>query len=384
MSDCSSRIGCILSVLAALACASCGDLGKDAAMPEVWRFAIEEAEGSVQHEYALEFKRRIEKASGGRIDVVIYPYGALGTSAQTTEQLNMGVLEFAMASPGTLGKYIPELQVFLLPFVFSENDRVNKQILSDPKLVGFCDSLYAKRGLKLLSLFPEGEMVWTTNREIRSPEDFRGVKMRVMTSPILLAAYEAFGASATPMPYSEVYSALQLNMIDGQVNPVFAIERQKFYEVTDWMIFPKHAHFITTAAANRRFFDRLSPERKQMVLQTMADLEDYIFEVQVRFQTDRLKTILREKQRKRAVLNLCGDFRRFRGTLSAEQQADLLDDNPYVNITPPLTDEERDTFRKRSLAVREVFLEIGGPRGREMLDRILNAVARAEQGQGGT
>ena len=82
-------------------------------------------------------------------------------------------------------------------------------LLSDPELLNYLDQLYEPKGLKLLSLYSEGEMVWTVNEEIRTPEDFGGVKMRVMTSPILLAAYGAYGASPTPMPYSEVYSALR-------------------------------------------------------------------------------------------------------------------------------------------------------------------------------
>ncbi len=207
----------------------------------VWRFAIEEAEGSVQYEYAREFKHRVEALTDGQVEVVVYPYGTLGTSTQITELLNMGVVEFAMASPGSLGKFIPELQVFLLHFVLSADDRENQRILSNPELIAYFDELYAPKGLKLLSVFSEGAMVWTMKQEIRRPEDFRGVKMRVMTSPILLAAYSTYGASPTPMPYSEVYSSLQLNMIDGQVNPVFAIERQKFHEVTSWLIFPGHA-----------------------------------------------------------------------------------------------------------------------------------------------
>lgn len=337
------------------------------ARPEIWRFAIEESEGSVQHAYAKHFEQLVEQRTGGAVDVLVYPYGTLGTSTQITEQLNLGVLELAMASPGSLGKFIPEVQVLLLHFILPEHPQEAQRYLTDPELLAFFDALYAPKGLRLLSIYSEGEMVWTTHKEIRRPEDFEGVKFRVMTSPILLAAYNAYGASATPMPYSEVYSGLQLHMIDGQVNPVFAIERQHFYEVTSWMTFPRHAPFVTTCAANREFMDSLPSERQMMVQSVIAACDEYIFDVQQRLQTERLKVIIQEKQRKQATLNICGDLSQFLDTLTPAERATLIDDNSYLHLTPPLTEEERARFREASERVAEVFLDIGGPKGGEVL-----------------
>lgn len=342
-----------------------------AATAQVWRFAIEEAEGSVQHEYALRFKELIEQRTRGSVEVVIYPYGTLGTSTHMTEQLNMGVIDLAMASPGSLGKFIPELQVFLLHFVLPHDERTTQRLLSDPELVAYFDELYAPKGLKLLSIFSEGEMAWTMKKEVRSPRDFRGLKMRVMTSPILLAAYSAYGASPTPMPYSEVYSGLQLNMIDGQVNPIFAIERQKFHEVTSWLIFPGHTSFITTCAANRDFFNGLPPVQRELVANVIDELDDYIFDVQTRFQTERLKTILQDKQRQQSELYLCGDLTRFLDSLTPEERSELIDNNESLHLVPELSAEERDAFKQASKKVREVFLRIGGPRSAEVLQRLL-------------
>lgn len=339
--------------------------------PAVWRFAIEEAEGSVQHAYATRFAELIEQRSGGQVDVVIYPYGALGTSTHITEQLNMGVLEFAMASPGSLGKFIPELQVFLLHFLLPPDRFEQQALLSDPDLIATLDQLYAPKGLQLLSIYSEGEMVWTMKKQVRSPEDFRGVKMRVMTSPLLLAAYGAYGASPTPLPYSEVYSALQLNMIDGQVNPVFAIERQKFHEVTDWMIFPGHTSFVTTCAANREFIEGLPTAQRELVEQVITELDDYILEVQTDYQTERLKRILEDKQRKRADLHIVGELGDFISSLQPQERQQLIDDNPYLHLHAGLNAAERAAFQNASRQVQEEYLRIGGPRSREILEQIL-------------
>ncbi|WP_339727461.1 TRAP transporter substrate-binding protein DctP [uncultured Gimesia sp.] len=312
-----------------------------------WRFAIEETIGSVQHKYALKFKELIEARSEGQIEVTIYPYGTMGTSDQITELVDMGVIQFAMASPGHLGKLIPEVQVFLLHFLFSDDDEINNQVLNeDPQLRETFNELYARKNLKLLSIFSEGWQVWTTKKSIQTPDDFRGVKMRVMTSPLLLAAYQAYGASPTPLPYSEVYSALQLNMIDGQENPVFAIQEMSFYEVTNWMIFARHAPFISTSVTNREFFDSLPPDRQTLITEVVGELNGYILEVQKQFNRDRLDLIRKNK--------------------------------PKLKIITELTPEQRELFRQASQPVREQFIEMTGEDGQRLLEMIKTKIRALE------
>ena len=316
----------------------------------IWRFAIEETQGSVQDAYAQRFKELIEERSDGEIAVKVYPYGTLGTSDQMTEQLHNGTIEFVMSSPGHLGKLIPEVQVFLLHFIFSDDPKVNNRVLRDPELIDTFDELYEDKGLKLLTFYSEGWMVWTADRPIREPEDFRGVKFRTMTSPLLLEAYEAYQASPTPLPYSEVYSGLQLSMIDGQVNPVFAIEEMSFYEVSETMIFPNHALFITSAVTGEDFYDTLSPERRELVQGVVGDLQDEIFQIQRQFNLERLDTI---KER-----------------------------NPDLAILR-LTEQEREKFRQASLPVRDTFVDMVGPEGENVLELILETVREEERAEAG-
>lgn len=379
--------GSTTRLLLVLACASLVVLSTSCDAPRkpgdsattTWRFAIEESVGSVQYEYALGFKRRIEERTQGRVRVEIYPYGTLGTSTQITEQLNMGVVQFAMASPGSLGKFIPELQVFLLHFILSGDDRVNQRVLSHPELLAFFNELYQRRGLTLLAFYGEGEMVWTTKSEVRTPADLRGVKFRVMTSPILLSAYGAYGASPTPLPYSEVYSGLQLNMIDAQVNPIFAIERQKFHEVTDWLIFPGHSHFVTSAAANRPFLEKLSAEDRGLVDEVIRELDEEIFEVQRRFQYERLQVILEQSRDKGHPLHLCGDMRGFVESLGDEDRIALIERNEFLHLDPVWSESERNEFVELSRDVESVYLSIGGEQAKDALD-LLRRLVREETG----
>lgn len=330
------------------ALASCNSSGRPAPAGTTveWKFAIEEVQGSVQDAYAQEFKRRIEERLRGRVGVTIYPYGTLGTSEQITELVHLGAVQFAMASPGHLGRLIPEIQLFLLHFVFSDDNEVNKAVLGSDEVFarGFA-RLYEEKGLRLLSLYPEGWQVWTTRKPIRTPADFAGLKMRVMTSPLLIEAYRAYGANPTPLPYGEVYGALQLGMIDAQVNPVFAIEEMNFYEVTDYLIFPKHAQFVTSVVTNPRFLDALPPAERRAVAETVAELNDYIFEVQAEYNAARLAKMRSRK--------------------------------PDLGVIR-LTAEEREAFRVASLPVRKEYVELVGPSGREILDMFLASVRRAE------
>ncbi len=331
---------------AMLACAA-GVLLAACAPPqraEIWRFAIEETRGSVQDAYAQRFAALVRERSGGEVRVIVYPYGALGTSDHITEQLHNGRLQLATSSPGHLGKLIPEVQAFLLHFVLSEDEAVNARALRDPELRALLDELYAEKGLAFLTAFGEGAQVWTTQRPVRRPEDFEGMRFRVMTSPLLIASYEAYGASPTPLPYAEVYSALQLHMIDGQVNPVFAIEEMSFYEVTDHLVFPRHSEFVTTVAANPAFLRALSPERRRMLEGVLDELQTEIFRVQARYNAERLERILERR--------------------------------PSIRVIR-LSDAERSAFRERAAPVREEYVAMAGPRGERLLEVLEEAVARA-------
>lgn len=331
------RLGCILALTLLAGCAEPG---------KTWRFAIEEVPGSVQWAFAKRFEARIE-AELTDVDVRVYPYGALGTSDQTTEQLYNGTLQLATASPGHIGKLIPEVQAFLLHFLLSDDDDVNQRVLASDEVRALFGPMYAEKGMRLLSVLPEGWMVWTTQEKVATPADFEGVKIRVMTSPLLLEQYAAYGASPTPMPYAEVYSGLQLHMIDAQVNPVFAIEEMSFFEVTEWMIFPRAAPFVTTLIANMAFYEALPPERRKILDRVVRDLHAEIDQHQRKLERDRLAQIRERKPDMRLL------------TLDAEQ---------------------RRAFAAAGEPARDRFIELAGPHGQQVLKALERMVKSSTTG----
>ena len=314
----------------------CGSPEADGGVVE-WRFALEEIEGSVQHAAAERFREHVERESQGQVRVTLYPYGALGTSAQITEQLQAGALQLAFASPGHLGSVVPEVQVFSLHFVLPEDEATLQTKLREDRLLEPLQEAYRERGLALLAVVSEGWMVWSGNRALRSPADFAGFKMRTMASPLLVETYRAYGANPTPLPYAEVYGALQLGMVDGQVNPIFAIEEMRFHEVQSVLTAARHLPFVTTLAAQPAFLDGLTPRRRATLEGAVAALYEQAFAVQRRLNRERLEEILAEG-----------------GT-------------QWV----PLGEAERARFEQASLPLRERYLDLAGPRGQRVLDALV-------------
>ncbi len=327
-----------LSTLRTTATAALLGLAPIGVLAEDWKFAIEEIPGSIMDAYAQEFKSRIETATNGDVTVTVYPMGALGTPTETVEQAADGIIQFTNVSIGNLGTVVPESQVFLLPYLLPSDPAAISNILSSSETIyGPMNDDFRQRGLEVLTMYSEGPQVWTTNREIRTPEDFDNFKMRVMVSPILLETYKNMGASPTPLPFGEVFGALQLGAVDGQVNPIPTIEEMKFYEITSHLIWAGEQELVTTVVAGSDWFETLSPDRQQLVRDTMADMTGFIDGVVADFNQQRLDIIKEAK--------------------------------PDIGLVV-LTEEERDVFRARSTDTSAAYVDTVGSRGQELLDAL--------------
>ncbi|MBN3561774.1 TRAP transporter substrate-binding protein DctP [Aliamphritea spongicola] len=309
---------------------------------EEWKFAIEEIPGSIMDAYAQEFKRKIETKTNGDITVNVYPLGSLGTPTEMVEQTADSVVHFANVSVGNLGTIVPESQVFLLPYTLPSEPAAISEMLTTSKVIyNDLGEDFASKGLKLHTMYSEGPQVWTTNKEVRKPADLDNFKMRVMVSPILLKAYEDLGANPTPLPFGEVYGALQLKIVDGQINPVPTIEEMKFYEVTDYMIWAGEQELVTTIVSGTDWYETLTPEKQQLITETMTEMRGFIDDVVTRFNQEKLEKI---KAAKPGI--------------------------QFVKLSP----EEQAVFRERSSNTHAAFTDIAGERGQKLLQDLLAEV----------
>ncbi|ART80741.1 TRAP transporter substrate-binding protein [Oceanisphaera avium] len=298
-----------------------------------WRYAHEEYAGDVQDVYAYKFKEYIEDNSDHTLKV--YRFGELGESDDIMEQTQAGILNFVNQSPGFTGALIPEAQIFFIPYLMPTDMKSVVKFFRESKAINQdFPKLYAEKGLELLTMYPEGEMVVTLDEVATTPKELHNKKIRVMTNPLLSETYTAFGATPTPLPWGEVYGALQTNMIQGHENPIFWIESGKLYEVSPNLIFTGHGWFTTAMMANKDFYDDLSDEDQALV----NDAADFAFE-------EILKHI---------------------DGLADRSLEKITSSSDKVTVTR-LNEEQIVTFKKRAPQVEEKFIDMTGDSGKALL-----------------
>ncbi|GAA3909520.1 DctP family TRAP transporter solute-binding subunit [Halomonas cibimaris] len=326
---------------------ACGLLSAAAAAnAETWRFGLEEIEGSVQHGYAVEFKKLIEEKSGGDITVNLLPYGTWGSSYTALyDAVQSGAIQLGFGS-GALGGTVPESQLLSLNFVMPADQMKTAEVLNSDAFLksDAWQASFRQRGLVPLAELAEGYQVWTTNKAINKPEDMESLQIRVMDNSLLREGYKAYGAAPISIAYGELYSALQQGQAEGNIQPVFAHEEMGFYEVQDYMIFAKQAQFVATLMANENWYEDLSDDQQSMLDAVTDELVEKGYRIQEQFNSERLQTIK---------------------------------DKSDIEIIE-LTEEQRDEFRKLAKPVRQSFVDDVGERGGEALDKLLTAFDSAE------
>ena len=306
-----------------------------AAFADTWRYAHEEFEGDVQDVYAMAFKDYIESNSDNTVEV--YRFGELGESDDIMEQAQAGILEFVNQSPGFSGAWLPAAQIFFVPYLLPTDEQTVLEFFDESEAINeIFPELYAEHDLELLNMYPEGEMVVTADEIVTSPADFNNKKIRVMTNPLLSETYNAFGATATPLPWGEVYGGLQTGVIDGQENPIFWIESGGLYEVSPNLIFTGHGWFVTASMANKDFFDGLPADEQQLIV----DASDHAYDI--------------------TMEHIQG--------LADESLDKILAASDEVTVTR-LTDEQIEAFKARAPQVEEAYLEMTGENGEVLLEQ---------------
>jgi tripartite ATP-independent transporter DctP family solute receptor len=229
------------------------------------RLASEEIEGDFMTVWAHNFNDHMKKWSDGKIEINVYPYGTLGASGDINELCQMGVVEYVFSDYAWISAFVPQAQVLALNYLFPTEKvpEILDWMARNGEFFPLLEKAFRKNGLVPLSVMFEGWQWMTSKKEIRSLDDVKGLKLRLMSSKLLVEDYKAYGAAPTPMSYGEVYSGLQMGLIDAQVNPLFAIYSMKFYEVQNYLTQLKSEPFIGIPTVNQKFFDGLPKEVQQ-------------------------------------------------------------------------------------------------------------------------
>ena len=213
-----------------------------------------------------EFKRLVEERTDGRYVIEIYTNDQLSSGDQM-KAIEMGMnntIDIEMHAGSLWGTYAPQMQVVSTPFLFSSYEDADKLVL-DPESEGYqlIEGWLAEKGVHTLGILEQGfRQLSNSKKEIVTPEDIKGMKFRVPQTAILIDAFDAMGASASPMSFSEVYTALQRGTIDGQENPLSAMVTGKFEEVQKYVTMWNYSYDIFVLNASGKVWDSLSDEDK--------------------------------------------------------------------------------------------------------------------------
>ncbi|MBR9890728.1 DctP family TRAP transporter solute-binding subunit [bacterium] len=214
------------------------------------------------------FKSLVESNSNGRIEVQLFPNGQLGKDNEVIEQVRSGLVESTISSSGGMAQHYPLVGVFDIPFAFPNIGVASKVIDTDSSFgEAFVADLEEKTGLEVLGLLDSGGFFAFTDsvRPIASVEDMDGLKIRTMTLPTHEAMISSLGGQPTPLPWAEVYTALQTGVADGQMNPVPIIAFAKFDEVQQYLSITNHLITPYIWTMNAEFLGSLSEEDQYLV-----------------------------------------------------------------------------------------------------------------------
>ncbi|WP_100405291.1 TRAP transporter substrate-binding protein DctP [Bacillus solitudinis] len=314
-----------------------------------WDIVTEEYPGDVQYEYAVEFAELLKEKSDGRIDMTVFEYGTLGGSVDQIEQLQQGMIEFAVVSPGFTGGMVTAGQVFALQFLLPDDLAVTQEILNTSEALNtHLSELYEAESILPLAYWTEGAMQWTGDRELRTPADFEGFKIRTQESPLIMRSYEAYGADPTPMDWGELYTSLDRGTVEGQENPIFFIEGASFHEVQDHLTVSNHNNYVAMTTVNPTFYHELPEDIRAIVDETVAEMQERVFELQTELNDGALERIAEDTENPTAVIEL--------------------------------TEEEREAFREKALEVREYFRnDVVDEKGREILELLEEEIAALQE-----
>ena len=231
-------------------------------------------EKSPQYQGLVKFKEIVEKESKGRLEVKLFANSQLGDDTKMMTSLRAGTLEMTCPSTAPIAGLDKKWMVFDLPFLFPNEDIADK-VLDGPFGKKYLESLSA-HGIIGMAFWENGFRQLTNSaREVKAPGDMKGLKIRTMENPVHLASFKALGANPTPMPFSEVFSAMQQKTIDGQENPSTTNFLQKFYEVQKFSTLTGHFYSPFVFMFSKKLFDTLPKEDQQIILKAAQEAGVY-------------------------------------------------------------------------------------------------------------
>jgi len=216
------------------------------------------------HQYALKFKELVETRSNGQVEIDIYPAGQLGYDRELLESLQFNNLDLSISTSSPIANFVPAFMALDFPFIFDDWDHVIRFIESEAAIEMMNEG--ADNNLIGLGMLARGFRSTTNSkRPIKSSDDFKGLKMRVIESPIYIKTFEALGATVTAMSWGEVFTALQQGTIEAVELDYRTLYDERVYEVQKYLTATEHIFAFATLMASKNIFESLPTDVQQLL-----------------------------------------------------------------------------------------------------------------------
>jgi TRAP-type transport system periplasmic protein len=220
------------------------------------------------------FAELVAAKSGGKLVVQEFPASALGNELQQQSALQGGIQEMTAPAPSSLAGIVREFGLLDFPFIVSTPQQADA--LTDGQVGKLLFAKLPEKGLVGLAFWDLGfRNVTNSKRPISRVEDFEGLKLRVIPNPVFLETFKTFKANPVPMPFAELYSALETKAVDGQENPFAVILSNKIFEVQKFLSVTNHVYTANTILISKIFWDRCSPAEQKLLQDAALEARDY-------------------------------------------------------------------------------------------------------------
>jgi tripartite ATP-independent transporter DctP family solute receptor len=255
---------------------------KVSAAPIVMRLAETHPQDYPTTKGDYEFARLVKERSNGRIVVEVFHSKQLGEEAAVIEQVQLGAIDMTRVSISAVSSFVRDLDAFQLPYLYRDaahmwkvlDGPIGQEILKKHEAFNFVG----------VGWFESGSRNFYTKKQVKTVGDLKGMKIRVQQAPLMVGMVQALGAVATPLPYGEVYSALQTGVVDGAENNWPSYLTTSHFEVAKYWISDEHTRVPEITVGSKKIFDKLSKEDYALILKAMKDAQPYQFKLWVDFE----------------------------------------------------------------------------------------------------
>lgn len=242
----------------------------------------------------VKFKTLVEERTGGKVEVKIYPNAQLGDEMQMIKGILTGSLDMCVTSSSKLVNFVPEIKIFTMPFLFDGGEHLDAAMRS-PEVAGILSEITASKGFYVLGSFSAGvRHVLNSKKPLFSMDDLKGLKIRVMSNPVHVAAFRAFGANPSPISYSELYGALQTKVVDGAEAANTNYYGKKFYEVADYWAMIGWLNIMAPVIISEKKLQSLPEDVRGVMIQAGLEAAEYQRELYIQADKENFWNLLAE------------------------------------------------------------------------------------------